>query len=59
MENITIGTVLTWLGSSIVWLVGGWTATLTALSIFMIVEIVLRFIAFTSTRKKFSANDMF
>lgn len=59
MENITLGSILTWLGGSIVWLVGGWTATLTALSIFMIIEIILRFFAFVSTRKKFSANDMF
>ncbi|WP_217581063.1 phage holin family protein [Lysinibacillus sp. GbtcB16] len=58
MENITIGGILSFLGGSIVWLVGGWTATLTALSIFMVVEIILRLITFISGRKKLTANNM-
>ena len=59
MENATIGGIVSVLGGGLVWLLGGWHVTLTALSIFMTVEVVLRIIAVIANKKRFTSNDMF
>ena len=59
MENFSTLAIVSIIGSGIGWLFGGWTISLTVLSIFMSVEIISRIISHIVNKNRLSADAVF